>query len=109
MHTKIGEGSQKAGMEQPVYYWDPVIAPGALMYYSGDLIPKWKGSVFAAGLNSDYVARLTLDGEKVLGEERLKFSNKRERYRDIAQGPDGALYVLTDGPGGRLLKVTPKS
>ncbi|HEX5007467.1 MAG TPA: PQQ-dependent sugar dehydrogenase [Hyphomonadaceae bacterium] len=108
-NTKIGEGAQKAGMEQPIYYWDPVIAPGALMYYSGDLFPKWKGSVFASGLNSDYVARLTVDGEKVLGEERLKFSDKRERYRDIAQGPDGALYVLTDGPAGRLLKVTPKS
>jgi glucose/arabinose dehydrogenase len=108
-NTKIGEGSQKAGMEQPIYYWDPVIAPGGLAYYNSDVIPKWKGSVFAAGLNSDYVARLTVDGEKVQGEERLKFSDKRERYRDIAQGPDGALYVLTDGPAGRLLKITPKS
>jgi glucose/arabinose dehydrogenase len=108
-HTKIGEGAQKAGMEQPVYYWDPVIAPGALMYYSGDLFPKWKGSVFAAGLNSDFVARLTLDGDKVVGEERMKFSDKRERYRDIIQGTDGAIYVLTDGPQARLLKVTPKS
>ena len=106
----IGEGlTQKAGMEQPLYYWDPVIAPGGLTYYGADLFPKWKGSVFAAGLNSDYVARLTIDGEKVLGEERMKFSDKRERYRDIDVGPDGALYVLTDGPAGRLLKVTPKS
>jgi glucose/arabinose dehydrogenase len=86
-----------------------VIAPGALMYYSGDLFPKWKGSVFAAGLNSDFVARLTLDGDKVIGEERMKFSDKRERYRDIIQGTDGAIYVLTDGPQARLLKVTPKS
>ncbi len=105
----IGEGvTQKAGMEQPLYYWDPVIAPGGLAYYNADLFPKWKGSVFASGLNSDYVARLTLDGEKVVGEERLKFSDKRERYRDINVGPDGALYILTDGPAGRLLKVTPK-
>jgi aldose sugar dehydrogenase len=109
-NKEIGEGiTQKAGMEQPVYYWDPVIAPGGLAYYSADLFPKWKGSVFASGLNSDYVARLTVDGEKVTGEERLKFSDKRERYRDINVGPDGALYVLTDGPAGRLLKVTPKS
>ena len=107
-NTKIGEGSQKAGMEQPLYYWDPVIAPGGLTYYNADLFPKWKGNVFAAGLNSDFVARLTMDGEKVKGEERLKFSDKKERYRDINVGPDGALYVLTDGPEARLLKVVPK-
>lgn len=108
-NTKIGEGSQKAGMEQPLYYWDPVIAPGGLTYYNADLFPKWKGNVFASGLNSDYVARLTMDGEKVKGEERLKFSDKKERYRDINVGPDGALYVLTDGPEARLLKVVPKT
>ncbi|MDP3494588.1 MAG: PQQ-dependent sugar dehydrogenase [Hyphomonadaceae bacterium] len=107
-HTKIGEGAAKAGMEQPLYYWDPVIAPGGLAYYNADLFPKWKGNVFAAGLNADYVARLTMDGEKVKGEERLKFSDKKERYRDIGVGPDGALYVLTDGPEARLLKVVPK-
>lgn len=108
-NTKIGEGSQKAGMEQPIYYWDPVIAPGGLAYYNASLFPKWKGSVFAAGLNSNYVARLTIEGEKVKGEERLKFSTQNERYRDIAVGPDGALYVLTDGPNARLLKVAPKA
>ena len=108
-HTKIGEGAQKAGMEQPVYYWDPVIAPGGLTYYNAALFPAWKGSVFAAGLNSSYVARLTMDGDKVKGEERFKFSDReRERYRDIGVGPDGALYLLTDGPQARLLKVVPK-
>ena len=107
-NTKIGEGAAKAGMEQPLYYWDPVIAPGGLAYYNADLFPKWKGNIFAAGLNSDYVARLTMDGEKVKGEERIKFSDKKERYRDINVGPDGALYLLTDGPEARLLKVVPK-
>jgi glucose/arabinose dehydrogenase len=108
---KIGEGATaKEGMEQPIYYWDPVIAPGALTYYNADLFPKWKGSVFAAGLNPSFVARLTVDGEKVKGEERFKFSDRaNERYRDIGVGPDGALYLLTDGPNARLLKVVPKS
>lgn len=108
-NTKIGEGAQKAGMEQPLYYWDPVIAPGGLAYYNADLFPKWKGNVFAAGLNPDFIARLTMDGEKVKGEERLKFSDRKERYRDIGVGPDGAIYVLTDGPEARLLKVVPKT
>jgi glucose/arabinose dehydrogenase len=108
-NTKIGEGAAKAGMEQPVYYWDPVIAPGALTYYNADLFPAWKGSVFAAGLNPSFVARLTMDGEKVKGEERFNFSDRaRDRYRDIGVGPDGALYLLTDGPNARLLKVVPK-
>ncbi len=109
-NTKIGEGlSQKTGIEQPLYYWDPVIAPGAMTYYNSDVVKAWKGSIFVSGLNSNYIARLTMDGEKVLGEERLSFSEGRERYRDIAVGPDGALYALTDGPAARLLKVTAKA
>ena len=108
-HTKIGEGAAKEGMEQPVYYWDPVIAPGGLTFYNADLIPAWKGSVFAAGLNPSFVARLTMDGDKVVGEERFNFSDRgKDRYRDIGVGPDGALYLLTDGPNARLLKVVPK-
>jgi aldose sugar dehydrogenase len=109
-NTKIGEGlTQKANLEQPIYYWDPVIAPGGLAYYNSDAIKPWKGSVFAAGLNSNYVARLTVDGSKVRGEERMTFSEGKERYRDIGVGPDGALYVLTDGPAARLLKVAAKA
>ncbi len=106
-NAKIGEGTQKEGMDQPVYYWDPVIAPGAAMFYNASLFPKWKGSIFVSGLNSHYVARLTMDGDKVKGEERLRFSPRDERYRDIGVGPDGAIYVLTDG-GGRLIRVSPK-
>ena len=109
-NTKIGEGlTQKTNLEQPIYYWDPVIAPGGLAYYNSDVIKAWKGSVFAAGLNSNYVARLTVDGSKVRGEERLMFSEGKERYRDIGVGPDGELYVLTDGPAARLLKDSRKA
>ncbi len=108
-NTRIGEGPQKAGLQQPVYYWDPVIAPGAMMYYSGSAIPKWKNSIFVTGLNSNYVARLTLNaaGDKVIGEERLTFADKRERYRDIEQASDGSIFLLTDGPAAnaRVLRI----
>lgn len=103
----VGEGLTAAkGMEQPVYYWDPVIAAGALAFYTGDLFPEWTGSLFAAGLNSNYFARLTLDGDRVVGEERFDVG-RSERYRDIDEGPDGAVYILTDGRGARLLKLVP--
>lgn len=96
-------------MEQPLYYWDPVIAPGGLAYYNADLFPKWKGNIFAAGLNSDYVARLTMDGEKVKGEERGPIlRQERTLSRHQCRARCGALYLLTDGPEARLLKVVPK-
>jgi Raf kinase inhibitor-like YbhB/YbcL family protein len=110
--TAIGAGiQQKEGMDQPIYYWDPVIAPGAMMFYASNTIPRWRNSIFVAGLNSNYVARLTMDGDRVVGEERLTFSDRRERYRDITTGPDGSIYLLTDGPAGtaRLLKVSPSA
>lgn len=104
----VGAGiTQKAGMEQPVYYWDPVIAPGALAFYDADAAPAWKGSLFITGLGPKYLARLTLDGEKVVGEERL-LSEVGERLRDVVVGPDGALYVSTDNDKGRVLRVAPK-
>ena len=99
--------TQKAGMEQPVYYWDPVIAPCGMVFYTGDLFPAWKGSVFIGGLVSQNLVRLTIKGEKVVGEERL-LKELRERIRDVKQGPDGALYLLTDSRRGRLLKLVPK-
>jgi aldose sugar dehydrogenase len=105
--AKIGEGSQKAGIDQPVYFWDPVIAPGAMTYYDSNVIPKWKGSIFVSGLNSFYVARLTMNGDKVIGEERFRFSPGSDRYRDIGVGPDGALYVLTDAAEAKLIRVGP--
>jgi len=104
----VGAGiTHKAGMEQPIYYWDPVIAPGGMAFYEAGLVPAWKGSLFVAGMRPMYLARLTLDGEKVVGEERL-LTEVGERLRDVIVGPDGALYVATDNDKGRVLRVAPK-
>jgi glucose/arabinose dehydrogenase len=108
MGGPIGEGiTAKAGMEQPVYYWDPVIAPSGMAFYTGDLFPAWKGSVFVGGLTDQRLTRLALSGDKVVGEERL-LEAEGERIRDVVQGPDGALYIATDADRGRILKLTPK-
>ena len=100
----------KDGMEQPLYYWDPVIAPSGMAFYTGDLFPAWKGNLFIGGLGSQNLVRLTIDGEQVVGEERLltDLQPNRERIRDVRQGPDGALYLLTDNAKGRILKLVPK-
>jgi glucose/arabinose dehydrogenase len=100
--------TQKAGMEQPLYYWDPVIAPSGMTFYTGSLFPGWKGSLFIGGLQSTSLVRLDVMGEKVTGEERLLGQQVNERIRDVTQGPDGALYLLTDMPKGRVIKVIPK-
>jgi glucose/arabinose dehydrogenase len=99
----------KEGMEQPLYYWDPVIAPSGMVFYTGSLFPAWKGNLFIGGMASTNLVRLVIDGEKVLGEERLLRDLKPtpERIRDVDQGPDGALYLLTDSPKGRVLKLAP--
>jgi glucose/arabinose dehydrogenase len=102
-----GGKTQQAGMEQPIYYWDPVIAPSGMAFYTGGLFPAWKGSLFVGGLGSERVSRLTLNGERITGEEWL-FRELKERIRDVVQGPDGALYLLTDNDAGRVLKVAPK-
>jgi aldose sugar dehydrogenase len=100
----------KEGTEQPVYYWDPVIAPSGMIFYTGDLFPAWKGSVFVGGLETRNLVRLDIKGERVVGEERLlrDLQPKPERIRDVVQGPEGAVYVLTDNPQGRVLKLVPK-
>lgn len=104
----IGAGiSAKEGLEQPVYYWDPVIAPSGLAFYNASLFPKWKGSLFIGGLASTSLTRLALDGDKVVGEERL-LTDLKERIRDVVVGPDGALYLATDSAEGRILKLVPK-
>jgi glucose/arabinose dehydrogenase len=100
----------KEGMEQPLYYWDPVIAPSGMMFYTANLFPEWKGSLFIGGMASTNLVRLNLKGDKVVGEERLlkDLQPKAERIRDVRQGPDGAIYLLTDNTQGRILKLVPK-
>jgi aldose sugar dehydrogenase len=101
----------KDGMEQPLYYWDPVIAPSGMVFYTGTLFPAWKGNLFIGGLGSTNLVRLTVDGERVVDEERLltDLQPQRERIRDVRQGLDGALYLLTDNSAGRVLKVVPRN
>jgi len=104
---KVGEGiTQKEGMEQPVYYWDPVLSPSGITFYSGDQIPEWKNNLFVAGLNSNHIARLVIANNKVTGEERL-LAREGQRFRDVAEGRDGALYAITDE--GRLYRVSKKT
>ncbi|HYQ18773.1 MAG TPA: PQQ-dependent sugar dehydrogenase [Polyangiaceae bacterium] len=103
----IHQTTQQDGLEQPVYYWDPVISPGALAIYTGQLFPEWKGNFFVAGLSSKALIRLKLENDRVVGEERL-LTDRQDRIRDVVQGPEGALYLLTDGDHGKLLKITPE-
>jgi aldose sugar dehydrogenase len=105
--TKIGVGTHKDGMEQPLYYWDPSIAPSGAAFYTGDLFPEWKGNLFVGALAGQALHRLVLDGEKVVGEEKL-LADLGERIRDVRSGPDGALWLLTDNPQGRVLRVMPQ-
>jgi glucose/arabinose dehydrogenase len=103
---RIGEGiAVREGMEQPVYYWDPVIAPGGMHFYRGALFP-WRGNVLIAGLRSRSLVRLELEGDRVAGEER--FDLGVGRIRDVAEGPDGALWIVTDENDGRLVRLTPR-
>ena len=104
--AKIGQGAVKAGLEQPVYYWDPVIAPSGMTFYTADAIPGWKGSVLVGSMQPGRLVRLTLADGKVTGEERY-LGDLGERIRDVQQGPDGFVYVVTDEDDGRVLRVRP--
>ncbi|MDP8914444.1 MAG: PQQ-dependent sugar dehydrogenase [Pseudomonadota bacterium] len=103
----IHKTTQARGMEQPLYYWDPVISPSGMVIYSGDLFPEWRGNVFIGGLSSKALVRLVMNGDRVAGEERL-LTDRNARIREVVQGPDGALYVLTDAANGSLLRITPR-
>ncbi len=104
----INDGlTAEEGMEQPVYYWAPAIAPSGATFYSGDLIPEWKNNLFVAALASQHLARLVMDGHHVVGEERLLL-DQHQRVRDVRQVPDGALWVLTDNRDGRLIRIAPR-
>jgi glucose/arabinose dehydrogenase len=104
--AKIGEGNEKQGMEQPIHYWDPSIAPSGMMFYTGDLFPAWKGNAFVGALVLRHLQRLELDGEKVVKEERL-LTDLKERIRDVRQAPDGSIWVLTDSRDARILRLSP--
>jgi len=102
----IGEGiQQKEGLEQPVYYWDPVISPSGITFYSSNDIPEWENNLFLAALSAQHIARLVIEDNKVVGEERL-LSEEGQRFRDITEGADGALYAVTDE--GRLYRIGKK-
>lgn len=105
--ARIGEGTSKAGMEQPVHYWDPSIAPSGMTFYTGDRYPGWNGSLFVGSLKFGMLVRLETSGERVTAEERL-LQGLDERIRDVRQGPDGYLYLLTDEGNGRILRLTPQ-
>lgn len=106
--TSIGEGTEAEGMEQPIYYWDPSIAPSGMAFYQGDAFPEWQGNLFVGALAGTALVRLELDGEQVVHEERL-LEDRGERIRDVQEGADGALYLLVDSEDGAILRLRPKN
>lgn len=104
--TKIGEGTAKPGMAQPVHYWVPSIAPSGMAFYDGNRFPRWKGDLFIGALGDQMLVRLRLDGEKVVREERL-LRGVLGRIRDVRASPDGYLFLLTDAPNGVLARIEP--
>jgi len=104
--TRIGAGTHKEGMEQPLYKWVPSIAPSGMMFYTGDKFPEWQGDLFVGSLKFALLVRLELAGNEVVAEERL-LAGVYGRIRDVVQGPDGYIYLLTDARDGKLLRITP--
>ena len=104
--NKVGNGiTQKEGMEQPVYYWDPVLSPSGMTFYNSYVMPEWKDNLFIGGLSSRHIARIVIKDNRVVGEERL-LENEKQRFRDVEMGTDGALYAVTDE--GRLYRISKK-
>ncbi|MET0049941.1 MAG: PQQ-dependent sugar dehydrogenase [Candidatus Thiodiazotropha sp.] len=104
--TQIGEGTHKPGMEQPIYHWTPSIAPSGMAFYTADRYPGWQGNLFVGSLKFQLLVRLELDGETITHEERI-LKGTFGRIRDVRQGPDGLLYLLTDEDQGRLVRLLP--
>ena len=105
-NVPVGKGkTSMEGIEEPIYFWVPSIAPSGMMFYTGDLFPEWKGNLFIGAMVGQHLVRLILNGERVVAEERL-LTDLKQRIRDVRQGPDGAIYVLTGG--GSLLRLSPK-
>jgi aldose sugar dehydrogenase len=103
---KVGSGiQQQDGLQQPVYYWDPVISPSGITFYKGNRVPEWENNLFIGALSGQHIARLVIENNKVVGEERL-LASENQRFRDITQGIDNALYAITDG--GRLYRIDKK-
>lgn len=105
--SPVGSGkSEQAGMEQPVHQWTPVIAPSGMIFYTGDAFPEWKGDLFVGGLATTTLVRVELEGNNYVGEERL-LTDLGQRIRDVAQAPDGSIYVITDEDNGKILRLAP--
>ncbi len=105
--SPVGSGKSAApGMEQPIHQWTPVIAPSGMIFYTGDAFPEWKGDLFVGGLETTSLVRVELEGNRYVGEERL-LTDLGWRIRDVAQAPDGAIYVITDEDNGRILRLAP--
>lgn len=105
--TPVGTGQSSApGMTDPLYFWDPSIAPSGMAFYRGDAFPGWQGDLLVGALKFQLLVRLTLDGERVTGEERF-LERTAGRIRDVRVGPDGLVYLLTDAPNGRLVRLEP--
>ncbi|MBD2701553.1 PQQ-dependent sugar dehydrogenase [Spirosoma sp. BT702] len=101
--SRVGDGiQQREGLEQPVYYWDPVVSPSGMTFYASNRIPEWQNNLFIGSLSGMHIVRLVIENNRVVGEERL-LASEGQRFRDITQGTDGALYAITDG--GRLYRI----
>lgn len=104
---KIGEGTHKEGMEQPIYKWVPSIATAGFIFYTGDKFPQWKNNILLTSLREQTLVRLVLDGDKIVKEERLLKDSVGQRLRSIVQGPDGLIYLASDEGKGKILQVSP--
>jgi glucose/arabinose dehydrogenase len=102
---RVGAGiQQQNGLEQPAYYWDPVISPSGMSFFAGNSVPEWENNLFIGSLSGMHIARLVIENNRIIGEERL-LADQRQRFRDITQAMDGALFAITDE--GRLYRIGP--